>query len=154
MLSVSLNGEIQMRKYLTKCGLYCGACSSMLLHDKALGDESLAMLELEYQDEPCAGCASGVNPDCEFIHCNREHGSECCAFCAEFPCAMITKFAHDEWAHHIDVIDNLHRIKEIGMDAWLEEQKQQWSCPQCGTRTHWYQKVCHQCGATWKCRYE
>lgn len=143
-----------MNNCFTQCGLYCGACSSKLLHDKAMGDNELKDFQVEYQDSPCAGCASGVNPDCEFVICNQTHGTQCCAFCAEFPCPMIIKFSQDEWAHHIDVIDNLKRIKEIGIDAWLAEQKQQWSCPQCGSRTHWYQSKCCHCGATWACRYK
>lgn len=143
-----------MRKNFTYCGLYCGACSSMLLYDKSLGDKELQDFEVDYEDSPCAGCASGVNPTCEFVLCNQEHNSECCAFCKEFPCEMILKFSQDEWAHHIDVIDNLTRIKEIGIDAWLSEQEKQWSCPTCGGRTHWYQIKCQHCGATWKGRYQ
>ena len=142
-----------MRKNLTKCGLYCGACSSMLLYDKSMGDKDLVDYELDYEDSPCAGCASGANPNCEFILCNLAHGTECCAFCEEFPCDMISKFSRDEWAHHIDVLDNLKRIREIGTDAWLREQEKQWSCPSCGSRTHWYQSKCTHCGTTWSCRY-
>ncbi len=143
-----------MRKNLSQCGLYCGACSSMLLHDKSMGDVDLTDFEVEYEESPCAGCASGANSTCEFIICNQEHGTECCAFCNEFPCEMIVKFSADEWAHHVDVLDNLKRIKEIGIDAWLGEQKKQWSCATCGSRTHWYQSKCRHCGSTWQCRYQ
>ena len=66
---------------------------------------------------------------------------------------MIKNFSVDEWAHHIDVIENLDRIKEVGVDTWLEEQKLQWSCSKCGARTHWYQKKCEICGHEWQAKY-
>lgn len=142
-----------MKRYFTYCGLYCGACSSMLLYDKAMGNIELKDFEVDYEETPCAGCMSGVNSDCEFVICNQQHGTESCAFCPEFPCEMIVKFSKDEWPHHIDVIDNLKRIKEIGIEAWLNEQQGEWSCPDCGKRTHWYQDKCLHCGANWVAKY-
>ncbi len=143
-----------MKKYITRCGLYCGACSSMLLYELQQGEPDAGHFVREYEESPCAGCGAGSVPDCEFIRCCDQHEIECCAFCPEFPCEMIKKFSRDEWAHHIDVVDNLARIKEIGAEAWWEEQRRQWSCPGCGKRTHWYQSKCPVCGAEWEAHYQ
>lgn len=142
-----------MHRYLTCCGLFCGACSSMLLHEKNEGDAGLADFNCEYEEEPCAGCASGCNQDCEYILCCKAHEADTCAFCSEFPCKLIQNFSKDEWPHHIEVLDNLSRMKDIGVEAWIEEQKQRWSCPNCGARTHWYQSTCRNCKTSWKPRY-
>ena len=135
---------------MTGCGLYCGACSSMVAYDNGVAPSEAGNLP----DDPCPGCGSPEMQDCEFLVCNKEHNVECCAFCSEFPCSMILKFKEDEWPHHIEVIDNLNRIREIGADAWLAEQKKVWSCPECGTRTHWYQTECIICNAKWEPKYK
>lgn len=142
-----------MGQYVTACGLYCGACSSMLMYEKQNGVSDAAHFICEFNEEPCSGCGRDERTDCEFIRCCREHGVELCAFCAEFPCEMITNFSRDEWPHHIDAVNNLSRIREAGIEAWLAEQHRLWSCPGCGGRTHWYQKKCHTCGTGWDPRY-
>ncbi|HNX37457.1 MAG TPA: DUF3795 domain-containing protein [Candidatus Cloacimonadota bacterium] len=142
-----------MHKYLTCCGLFCGACTSMLLHEKNEGDPALKDFSCEYKEEPCPGCGSGCVPDCEFNSCCKAHGVVTCAFCPDYPCARIRNFSVDEWPHHIDVLENLSRMKEIGIEAWIEEQKKCWTCPDCGARTHWYQSKCRDCGASWEPKY-
>ncbi|MDP2172831.1 MAG: DUF3795 domain-containing protein [Candidatus Cloacimonadaceae bacterium] len=136
-----------MNNYMACCGLYCGACSSMIAHEKGCGDESAQKVPIDPDESPCPGCGSPGLEDCEFIVCNKSHGTECCAYCEEFPCEMIIKFNHNEYVHHSVVLSNLKRIQEIGRDAWLTEQKIYWSCKSCGARYHWYQANCESCGA-------
>lgn len=140
-----------MSNYLACCGLYCGACSSLLLKEKAEGNPDLSDFCCDYEEEPCSGC--GSNGDCEFIRCCREHQVSNCAFCPEFPCAMITAFADEEWPHHKDVLDNLKRLREIGTEAWLAEQGKKWTCTSCGARIHWYQAQCRRCDNSWIAHY-
>jgi len=35
----------------------------------------------------------------------------------------------------------------MGVKTWLEAQGKRWSCPECGTRFHWYSEKCDKCGA-------
>jgi len=143
-----------MEKYAASCGLYCGACSSMLTNERHNGAPDASHFVCEYAESPCAGCGDDCRAGCEFIVCCHGRGIDNCAFCPDFPCTMITIFSREEWIHHRDVLDNLSRIKEVGLVAWLEEQRRQWSCPGCGKRTHWYQNRCHSCGAEWSGRYD
>jgi len=139
-----------MKRYLAKCGLFCGACVSMIAHEKLQNEPSALTIPIDPEESPCPGCGSPGLEDCEFIVCNRRHGIESCAFCPEFPCDKIVEFNNTEWPHHACVLDNLRRIREAGSDAWLAEQEQLWSCRTCGARTHWYQSRCDICGASWK----
>jgi hypothetical protein len=41
---------------------------------------------------------------------------------------------------------NMKTIREHGVDYWLEEQKQFWTCPKCGKELSWYSKDTHLCG--------
>lgn len=44
------------------------------------------------------------------------------------PCTKLVQFAYDPiWRTHLPVIENLRRIRTIGADAWLSEQKEYWS---------------------------
>ena len=133
-----------MRRYAAYCGLYCGACMGMILTERAEGDQTTGHLEDVDNDSSCPGCDSPGMAECEFIQCNKEHGTESCAFCPELPCSKLILFM-DEYEHHKGVLDNLKRIKEIGMENWVTEQKKYWSCHTCGSRTQWYQKVCTSC---------
>jgi len=111
------------------CGLYCGACST----------------------PGCNGCKilneNHWDPDCKFIKCAMERGIEACAFCVEYPCKDILEFNHDKYIHHSSVVPNGKRIKENGLDAWLDEQKERWTCDKCGTAYTWYESECKTCGS-------
>jgi hypothetical protein len=136
-----------MARHDAYCGLYCGACSSLLAFEKEQGVESALQAVVEDGEQPCPGCDPIAQHNCEFVTCNKAHGTESCAFCQEYPCSMIIKFKDDEYEHHQSVLNNLNRIKEIGLEGWLAEQREQWKCRSCGKRTQWYEKTCTACGA-------
>ncbi|MDD4309802.1 MAG: DUF3795 domain-containing protein [Candidatus Cloacimonetes bacterium] len=135
-----------MERHAAFCGLYCGACCSMIVNEQEQGVESALEMQTEPNEQPCKGCSADYQANCEFVVCNKQHQTASCAFCPEFPCAMITNFKDNEWEHHQVVLENLQRIKEIGIETWLTEQKKAWQCPSCGCRTQWYQTECTRCG--------
>lgn len=143
-----------MNSYLACCGLYCGACSSLLAWEKNKGVASVQKVLIDPEERPCAGCSAPEMEGCEFIRCAKEHATDCCAFCPDFPCPRISGFNNTAAPHHHDVLENLYRIRSIGKTAWLQEQKEFWSCAVCGCRTHWYQDKCENCGAEWKPVYQ
>jgi hypothetical protein len=50
---------------------------------------------------------------------------------------------------HLQCIpENFDAIEQYGMQTWLDQQKQHWTCPQCQATVTWYQQQCEQCGAT------
>jgi len=111
------------------CGLYCGACGAT----------------------DCGGCRSDrvdeTVTQCKFRRCAREKTVEFCCFCGEYPCKELSTFMHDQWPHHWTMEPNLEYIRANGRQAWLAAQEEQWSCPNCGAQTFWFQKSC-ACGQT------
>jgi len=110
------------------CGIYCGACGAT----------------------DCDGCQSEPPADdsvgkCKFRGCSKEKGIEFCCFCDEYPCRELRDFMNDQWPHHWTMEPNLEYIKKHGKEKWLQAQKKEWSCPDCGAATFWYQKAC-SCG--------
>ena len=109
------------------CGLYCAACGA----------------------EDCDGCRS-ENVDeyvlgCKFRQCTREKELQFCCYCDEYPCPELYAFMNDEWPHHGTMQPNLDYIRKHGFWNWMEAQKKEWSCKNCGTAILWYQREC-ACG--------
>ena len=148
------------RRLAAPCGLYCGACSiraavsrndAQLMQQIADGLALYLGHPVGVEDMHCNGCLSGVRAapcrECEIRDCATAKGVDRCSGCPDFPCKLITDFNNDGLAHHSEVLDNIRRQQEVGIDAWLEEQAQRWRCPQCGRSNDWYSSQCASCGA-------
>jgi predicted amidophosphoribosyltransferase len=136
------------------CGLYCGAC----YHYRASYPEGRHLLEeavrrgRDPEGFTCQGCRSDVlyiHPGCarcEIRACAEGRGVQHCGLCAAFPCQRIEAFQGDGRVHHRDVLAQLERLRTQGVDAWLTEQAQRWTCA-CGAHFSWYEASCSNCGA-------
>jgi hypothetical protein len=51
----------------------------------------------------------------------------------------------DKYEYRHKMFYNLVRINKIGLDDWLEEQKELWSCPECGGNVVFYENKCIKC---------
>ena len=98
----------QARNLIGCCGLYCGLCN-------------------KYQSKApsrCIGCKLGEQHSwCSIWNCCvKKHGFETCTECSQiFDCAIFVRRKVAEW---IPAADNLRQIKEVGLENWLEEQKE------------------------------
>jgi hypothetical protein len=132
---------------LAYCGLYCGACSFRVAF---LEGERRHLLPMpakydKYKDAPledCPGCrADDQGSECKIRNCAGERNLAHCGDCPDFPCKRITDFSSDGTPHHSEAIPNLRAIREMGVDAWLAEQKARFACS-CGKRLSWYARRC------------
>ena len=111
------------------CGIYCGTCRQYLVLKKNL-------LEERGFKRGCEGCRIR-NKNCKFIKKDcakiRNNKSDFCFECEEFPCANLIDLS-DIYVerYNYDLVDNLKRIKEIGVEKWLKEQENKWKCSECG----------------------
>jgi hypothetical protein len=77
--------------------------------------------ELSALKETCPMCKGGCgNPECPFRICARERGLQLCAECPDYPCQPLKDFFT---GHYEKLAVNNKRIREIGIEAWLEEQQ-------------------------------
>lgn len=106
----------RLRKYPTIgcCGIDCGLCPRYYTSGTSR----------------CPGCGgdgfSDKHPSCSFITCCvKKHGLEVCAECGEFPCRKFDKETgeRDSFVTHRRVRPNQQLITEIGLDAFLEQQR-------------------------------
>ncbi len=73
----------------------------------------------------CMGCRYEDNliDDCPTRSCAVKRGLLHCGECEIFPCAELNNFYNDDIPHHEVAYKNMLRIKEIGIEKWLLEQK-------------------------------
>ena len=100
---------------MSVCGLNCARCKV-----------KLGMKE-------CGGCRGPAeenwSPGCEFRPCAEAKGHRYCFECDEFPCAKLEAFASDGYEHHRLAVENMKRMREVGLDAWIAEQPKVMFCP-------------------------
>jgi hypothetical protein len=132
------------------CGIYCGACSYKVAYDEKKIEHIMNMptkydkyksLPLEF----CPGCKEDNEcGTCAIRECARTKELEHCGLCSEYPCNKITEFTNDGIPHHAETKENLRSLMEIGVEKWLQEQKNAFTCP-CGEKFSLYLKECEKC---------
>lgn len=119
------------KKALTAlCGLDCFSCE---LYEENLTDELTELIHQKYdvpkEAIPCKGCRAQdgdhfhlSQEGCATLTCAKDKGVELCCDCDEFPCALLAPVADGAatYPHNMKVY-NLCRIKQIGLEGWIEE---------------------------------
>jgi len=120
---------------LAVCGLNCAVCDIMQAGE---GDEAKRQeivqwfreelnTEVKPKDIRCTGCRGAPethwSPDCGMMLCARERGHDHCFQCSDFVCDRLEAFAGDGLDHHRRTVENMKRIREMGMKVWLDEQR-------------------------------
>ena len=89
------------------CGLNCAKCGL-------------------FRAEKCGGCRASVekhwSPSCRMRSCSLGRGTKYCFECTSYPCEDIKSFASDGLAHHKTTVENMNRMKKVGIQAWIDEQ--------------------------------
>lgn len=124
---------------ISYCGLNCAKCDIFLashgnedLHEDLLNwfkeniDPEIESISCERCRGPTNECWSG---DCEFRPCAMEKGLDYCFECPDFICDKLEKFANDGTEHHKRTVENLKRMKKIGLEKWKSSQKEVSFCP-------------------------
>ncbi len=126
---------------IAPCGLNCS------LRQRALAETN-----------PCPGCR-GPNehkPEfcanrCGIILCRKrkENGYEFCDECPDYPCEDVTE-KETRYTSKYPLYEspgkNLREIRESGMEKFLEKERAQWTCEDCGCIVSVHTGVCSGCG--------
>lgn len=129
-----------MKPELAPCGVFCGACPSF--------------------EKSCFGCASMDRSQkraskwgCNIRSCCYEtKGLAYCMECSEFPCVRVEKKllqTHPgdprfQYRHEIPAVSP--RLLTLGEEAYLQFQKERWTCKACGGQVVFYHYTCTTCG--------
>lgn len=111
---------------------------------------------LGYQREKnkCVGCLNtGNKPNhctvCSVKTCNKKLGNEklLCSECSKFPCRRIKDLDKRYISKYGESpIQNLNKLKEIGLQNFIDIEKKKWKCGKCGQLLCVHRETCLRCG--------
>ncbi len=160
-------GKVQLAAV---CGTYCGACPAYIA--KHCDDEQMkiklqkrissrSMKAQKNMPPPnwmdgllCDGCLGGGMlarhcQNCAIRKCaaSKQNVTRC-SDCEELPCYRITNLINmgGGYLHRKEYLPNLEKIREMGVEEWVQYEEERWRCPNCGWPMSWYDAECPRCG--------
>jgi hypothetical protein len=126
------------KKLIAPCGMNCGIC------------------KYYYREKNiCPGCR-GPNEnkakyciECKIVNCEVIKNSDFgfCYDCSNVSCKRLKNLdKRYSTKYHMSMLENLDFIKEKGINAFLEKEKQKWECPNCGGIVTCHGGRCLNCG--------
>ncbi len=138
--------ENEEKFLLSYCGSYCHMCDwftgkirrtaqkaldmfelyggfKRLLDGEVSSDDVRRGLEIVANSSICSGCKLQIQPDgedrCDIRQCCSRRGFHNCSECDDFPCETLL---NNPGVQKFGCIENLNRIKQIGIESWIDEQ--------------------------------
>ncbi len=128
--------------WVASCGIDCLYCRAHM-RDK----------------QPCPGCRveDASKPKtrliCKIKTCEKRLAGkfEYCFECSEFPCQRLIHLdTRYRTKYGVSPVDNLLRIRDTGIDPFMESERQKWTCPECGSQMCIHEPSCPACGYLWR----
>ena len=107
--------EVEMDKSewdISVCGLNCARCKLTA-------------------EGKCPGCRipERWSQDCHFFPCAEAKGHRYCFECDEVPCERVEEFASDGYEHHRLAVENMKKMRQLGLEEWIAQQEKPMFCP-------------------------
>jgi len=140
------------KKLLSACGLYCGVCPIRYADREnlpALKEKLAGIYGITADQVACEGCRSEkvfvYCRVCSIASCARERGLEGCHECGDFPCERLAQFPND--VGRAVMLRAVPKRKELGDEAWVEEELARYRCLFCGAQLYRGASRCRKCKA-------
>lgn len=122
---------------IAPCGVICDLC-----------------LGFQRDKNKCVGCNNSGNKPyhctvCSIKSCDEKKGNESllCYDCIKFPCRRIKDLdKRYRLKYGESPIENLTRVKEIGLPQFVETEIKKWKCEKCGQLLCVHREACLNCG--------
>lgn len=136
-----MNIEARIKtELIAPCGMNCAICMGHLLRDENI----------------CPGCR-GNDADkprncqrCIIANCDQfKFGGKrfCSEKCAEFPCRRLKELdTRYRSKYKMSMLANLKNIEDMGIRAFIRNEKVRWSCSECGGLICVHRGYCSICG--------
>jgi hypothetical protein len=127
---------------IASCGMNCGLCSAYGRDKKA-----------------CPGCRgddsvkSKTRITCRIKNCEKivQGRVNYCFGCDSFPCDRLNHLdKRYRTKYGMSMIDNLVNIKKVGIRQFIRNEKERWTCPECGEIICVHRPQCLSCEHKWR----
>jgi len=126
---------------IAPCGMNCGVCATHL-RDR----------------NRCAGCLAEEGPKqkhclvCSIKMCaERIGGATFCFVCTKYPCHRLRQLdLRYRTKYGMSMLENLDRIRDLGLDQFMVVENTRWVCPSCGSPVCVHDRRCYTCGAQYE----
>lgn len=102
--------------------------------------------------KPCEGCLNGdLNKsnrctNCKIKICAQEKEAIYCYNCPDFPCLLIENMDRSYRKRYgVSLIEYGKLAKENGLESFLSQHNQEWTCPDCGGAYSLHDGICSEC---------
>ena len=127
---------------IAPCGMNCRLCRAFTREKNA-----------------CPGCRdddhfkTNTRALCRIKRCEEMAASKgkYCFNCDSFPCARLTHLdKRYRTKYGMSMIDNLENIRKLGIRNFIRNEKERWTCPECGQLLCVHKPQCLSCGDRWR----
>lgn len=122
---------------IAPCGMNCGICMAYLRNTN-----KCFACRVEYLGK------AKTRLYCKIKNCVTFKNSKMkfCFECNAFPCDKLKHLdKRYRTKYGMSMIDNLNKIKEIGLTKFMEIENTRWTCPICGHQICVHNKKCYYC---------
>jgi len=131
------------QELVAPCGMNCNICAAYLAFTHDMKRKGFHMMY-------CMGCRPR-NKACAFLKkkCDllRKGKVQYCYECEDFPCEPLSAIDRRYKANfRMSEIENLRRVRDEGIEAFLESEEDKWRCPECSGVVCCHNGVCFDCG--------
>ncbi|MEG2381600.1 MAG: DUF3795 domain-containing protein [Oscillospiraceae bacterium] len=105
-----------------------------------------------YMKKPCDGCLKNDEgkPEhcrkCKIKDCVKQKGVSYCCECSEYPCKLIKNLEKSyNTRYGASLVENSQFVKANGLTAFMEQQKERYTCPNCGGIISIHDSECSEC---------
>ena len=127
---------------ISPCGMNCAICASYLAMKNDVKNMGIKM-------PYCTGCRPR-DKRCAFLrkHCAKLANDEVTYFfeCQSFPCDRF-KTIDERYRsrYRMNMIENLHCIRDDGVENFLDKQQDSWKCNGCDELISCHNGLCFKC---------
>jgi hypothetical protein len=127
---------------IAPCGMNCRLCSAYTRDKK-----------------PCPGCRGDnsskpkTRVTCRIKNCEKigQGKIRYCFSCAGFPCDRLNHLDERYRSKYgMSMIGNLMHIKKLGIRHFIRNEKDRWTCPECGQLICVHKPQCLYCRHKWR----
>jgi len=131
------SGSIKMAM-IAPCGMNCALCIGHVREkNRCVG----CWGEDPYKRASCTGCKIR---NCDYF---KRSKVKYCFGCEKYPCARLKQLdKRYRTKYGMSMIENLERIREVGIRKFVREEKERWACAECGRVVCVHREECLFCG--------